>query len=118
MDLTTTYLGLKLKHPIVPSASPLSRNLDSIRRLEDADVPFGALNDVRGLIEHPQLRSDYSARPKPRMSGGKAGERARQHQFAEGLRLGGNPGGRSKHQNPRHQKFATPVMIGKSAGDK
>ena len=36
MDLTTTYLGLNLKHPIVPSASPLSRTLDSIRRLEDA----------------------------------------------------------------------------------
>lgn len=36
MDLSTEYLGLKLKSPLVPSASPLSRNLDSIRRLEDA----------------------------------------------------------------------------------
>ncbi|CAN5814845.1 dihydroorotate dehydrogenase-like protein [soil metagenome] len=36
MDLSTTYLGLKLKHPVVPSASPLSQNLDGIRRLEDA----------------------------------------------------------------------------------
>jgi dihydroorotate dehydrogenase (fumarate) len=36
MDLTTTYLGLKLKNPIVPSASPLSNSLDSMRRLEDA----------------------------------------------------------------------------------
>ncbi|MCX6049362.1 MAG: dihydroorotate dehydrogenase-like protein, partial [Chloroflexi bacterium] len=36
MDLSTTYLGLKLKHPVVPSASPLSHSLDSIRRLEDA----------------------------------------------------------------------------------
>jgi dihydroorotate dehydrogenase (fumarate) len=36
MDLSTTYLGIKLKHPIVPSASPLSQTLDSIRRLEDA----------------------------------------------------------------------------------
>lgn len=36
MDLTTTYLGLKLKHPIVPSASPLSQSLDNIRRMEDA----------------------------------------------------------------------------------
>lgn len=39
MDLSTTYLGLRLAHPIVPSASPLSRNLDSIRRLEDAGAP-------------------------------------------------------------------------------
>jgi dihydroorotate dehydrogenase (fumarate) len=36
MDLSTTYLGLRLKHPIVPSASPLSQKLDGIRRLEDA----------------------------------------------------------------------------------
>lgn len=36
MDLTTTYLGRKLKNPLVASASPLSRSLDNIRRLEDA----------------------------------------------------------------------------------
>ncbi len=36
MDLSTTYLGLKLKNPIVPSASPLSRNLDTIKRMADA----------------------------------------------------------------------------------
>lgn len=36
MDLTTRYMGLTLKHPVVPSASPLSRNLDSMKRLEDA----------------------------------------------------------------------------------
>ncbi|MGC9329993.1 MAG: dihydroorotate dehydrogenase-like protein [Candidatus Hinthialibacter sp.] len=36
MDLTTTYLGLSLKNPIVPSASPLSRELDTIKKLEDA----------------------------------------------------------------------------------
>ncbi|MFN8488735.1 MAG: dihydroorotate dehydrogenase-like protein [Caldilineaceae bacterium] len=36
MDISTTYLGLKLKHPIVPSASPLSQSLDNIRRMEDA----------------------------------------------------------------------------------
>jgi len=36
MDLTTRYLGLELKNPLVVSASPLSRNIDSARRLEDA----------------------------------------------------------------------------------
>lgn len=36
MDLSTSYLGLKLKNPVVPSASPLSHSLDSMRRLEDA----------------------------------------------------------------------------------
>ncbi len=36
MDLTTTYMGLNLAHPLVASASPLSYTLDGIRRLEDA----------------------------------------------------------------------------------
>jgi dihydroorotate dehydrogenase (fumarate) len=36
MDLTTTYLGMKLKNPIVPSASPLSHSIDTMKRLEDA----------------------------------------------------------------------------------
>ena len=36
MDLTTHYLGMTLKHPLVPSASPLSESLDGIRRMEDA----------------------------------------------------------------------------------
>lgn len=35
-DLTTTYLGLKLNCPLVPSASPMSRSLDKIKRMEDA----------------------------------------------------------------------------------
>ncbi len=36
MDLTSTYLGLRLKNPIVPSASPLSREIANLRRMEDA----------------------------------------------------------------------------------
>lgn len=36
IDLTTTYLGLKLPSPLVVSASPLSRDIDGISRLEDA----------------------------------------------------------------------------------
>jgi len=35
MDLSTTYLGLKLEHPVVHSSSPLSQSLDNIRKLED-----------------------------------------------------------------------------------
>lgn len=36
MNLSTTYLSLLLKNPIVASSSPLSHTVDSIRRLEDA----------------------------------------------------------------------------------
>jgi dihydroorotate dehydrogenase (fumarate) len=35
-DLTTTYLGLQLRNPLVASASPLSKKVDTVRRLEDA----------------------------------------------------------------------------------
>lgn len=35
-DLTTTYLGLHLKNPLVASASPLSKKVDAVRRIEDA----------------------------------------------------------------------------------
>ena len=36
LDLSTTHLGLKLRTPLVSSASPLTQDIDSIRRLEDA----------------------------------------------------------------------------------
>lgn len=36
MDLTTTYLGMTLKNPIVPSASPLSEKIENIKQMEDA----------------------------------------------------------------------------------
>ncbi|HEX2911343.1 MAG TPA: dihydroorotate dehydrogenase-like protein [Chloroflexia bacterium] len=35
-DLTTTYLGLQLKNPLVASASPLSKKVDMVQRLEEA----------------------------------------------------------------------------------
>ena len=36
MELSTTYLGLPLKNPVMPGASPLVDQLDTVRRLEDA----------------------------------------------------------------------------------
>lgn len=38
MDLCTTYMGLRLQHPVVASASPMSATLDGIRRMEDGGV--------------------------------------------------------------------------------
>jgi len=54
IDLGTTYLGLKLRTPLVPSASPLSQELDSIRRLEDS----GASAIVLGSLFEEQLRQE------------------------------------------------------------
>ena len=38
VDLTTNYLGLTLKNPLVASASPLSQKIETVRQLEDAGV--------------------------------------------------------------------------------
>ncbi len=57
-DLTTEYLGLRLKHPVVPSASPLSNTVDGIRRLEDAGasaVVLHSLFEEQLVLESAQL---------------------------------------------------------------
>ena len=36
MNMQTNYLGMELKNPLVPAASPRSKELDSAKRLEDA----------------------------------------------------------------------------------
>ncbi len=46
IDLTTTYLGLKLKNPIVPSSSPLMQKVDTIKRLEDAGAAAIVLHSL------------------------------------------------------------------------
>lgn len=38
MDLTTTYMGMTLKNPLVASASPLSREVSNVRAMEDAGM--------------------------------------------------------------------------------
>jgi len=54
MDLTTTYLGLKLRTPLVVGASPLSEEIDNIKRMEDA----GAAAMVLYSLFEEQLRQD------------------------------------------------------------
>ena len=54
MNLTTNYLGLKLRTPLVPSASPLSEEIDSIKKMEDS----GASAVVLHSLFEEQLRRD------------------------------------------------------------
>jgi dihydroorotate dehydrogenase (fumarate) len=51
MDLATTYMGLRLPHPLMVGASPLARDLDAVRRLEDA----GAAAIVMSSLFEEQL---------------------------------------------------------------
>lgn len=55
MNLSTTYMGLSLKNPLVPSASPLSQELDTIKKLEDAGA--GAIVMYSIFEEQFQLES-------------------------------------------------------------
>jgi dihydroorotate dehydrogenase (fumarate) len=57
MDLSSRYLGLTLKHPVVASASPLTSTLDGIRRLEDA----GAAAVVMSSVYEEQIRAEDTA---------------------------------------------------------
>ncbi len=57
VDLRTSYLGLPLAHPVVASASPLSRTLDGIRRLEDG----GAAAIVLFSLFEEQIRQERAA---------------------------------------------------------
>jgi dihydroorotate dehydrogenase (fumarate) len=64
VDLTTDYLGLKLANPLVPSASPLSRDTDSARRLEDAGasalVMYSLFEEKIEAEEHQMERFFYN----------------------------------------------------------
>jgi len=55
VDLSTTYLGLKLKNPLVASAGPLTGDLDSLKRLEDAGAAAAVLPSLfEEQIEHDE----------------------------------------------------------------
>ncbi len=57
VDLSTTYLGLPLKNPLVAAASPLSRTADGIRRLEDAGAAAIVLHS---LFAEQILMAEYA----------------------------------------------------------
>ena len=58
IDLSTDYLGLKLKNPLVPSASPLSKHIDTLLQLEDAGAAAVVLHS---LYEEELIAEDAMA---------------------------------------------------------
>jgi dihydroorotate dehydrogenase (fumarate) len=66
MDLTTNYLGMTLRTPLVPSASPLSEEISSIKQMEDAGAAAVVLYSlfeeqlVRDQLELHQHLTDYT----------------------------------------------------------
>lgn len=60
MNLNTTYMGLPLRNPIVPSASPLSEKIDTIKQLEDAGASAVVLYSLfEEQITHEQKELNY-----------------------------------------------------------
>jgi dihydroorotate dehydrogenase (fumarate) len=57
MDLTASYLGLHLKHPFLLGASPLTGNLDQVRRLEDGGCA--------GIVMHSLFEEQCASSPFP-----------------------------------------------------
>ena len=65
MDLTTRYLGLELKNPFVPSASPLSRDLDTARRLEDSGASALIMHSLFEEVVSTETPPAYDAAHSP-----------------------------------------------------
>jgi dihydroorotate dehydrogenase (fumarate) len=60
VDLKTTYLGLKLKNPLVASPSPLSEKVENVKRLEDAGVSAVVLYSLfEEQIIHESMELDH-----------------------------------------------------------
>ena len=59
-DLSTTYLGLNLKNPLVASASPLSKKLDRAKKLEEAGIAAIVMYSLfEEQIIHESLELDH-----------------------------------------------------------
>jgi dihydroorotate dehydrogenase (fumarate) len=60
VDLTTTYLGLKLKNPLVASASPLSTKVETVQKLEQAGISAVVMYSLfEEQIIHESLELDH-----------------------------------------------------------
>ena len=61
MDMRTKYLGFTLPHPIIAGASPLSDDLDGVRRLEDAGAAAIVLRSLfEEQIAHEQMSDHFN----------------------------------------------------------
>lgn len=79
MDLSTTYLGIRLPNPLMPGASPMADQLDWVKRLEDAGASAIVLRSLfeeqitheqQGMIHHMEIHEEGFAEalsyfPKP-----------------------------------------------------
>ena len=137
MDLSTTYLGLRLSGPFMPGASPMADSLDSVKRLEDAGASAIVLRslfeeqitrDRDGMVYHmevtegvtpealsyfPQprrfrLRARRVSRARPQ---GEAGGACPGHRLAERNNVRGLAGLRAADPAGRRRRAGTQRLL-------
>jgi dihydroorotate dehydrogenase (fumarate) len=104
IDLSTTYLGLKLKSPLVVSPSPMCEELDNIRRMEDA----GAAAVVLHSLFEEQLKIDSEELDRF-LNEGPVGAEAPTH-FPEMLKHVRGPEGYLKHIRASKEAVKIPII--------
>jgi len=87
VDLSTSYMGLRLRHPFMAGASPLSAHLDGVRRLEDAGTA--------AIVLHSLFEEQITEAQSGRIRGIDASD---DPQFAE--QIAGFPSSRDYPLNP------------------
>jgi dihydroorotate dehydrogenase (fumarate) len=105
MDLTTTYLGLPLKNPLVPSSSPLARNLQTLKRLEDAGAAAVVLHSLfeEQITLESQMLNHY-------LTQGAESYPEALHYFPEAAEYNTGPDAYLEHIRKAKESLAIPVI--------
>src|SRR5437660_1093389 len=105
IDLSTNYLGLKLRNPLVISASPLTMELYSLQRLEEA----GAAAAVMASLFEEQIESEWSS-PRSRVPDEHCGSAADLVNHGELFNYNSGPDAYLRHIEAAKRTLSIPVI--------
>ena len=85
MDMSTNYMGFDLADPLVPGASPMANDIDTVRRLEDAGAPMIIMPSIfEEQLVQEELYVDWTIRQGQENSGEASGYLTTPHNFQLG----------------------------------
>lgn len=105
VDLSTNYLGLKLRNPLVISASPLSMQLQTLKRLQDA----GAAAAVMASLFEEDIEAGASA-PRSSAPSGDSGSLNGQAGLSEIYEYDAGPDAYLRHIEAAKKALSIPVI--------
>lgn len=105
MNLNTTYLGMKLRTPLVPSASPLCEKLDNLKRMEDAGASAIVLHSL--FEEH--IRAER-ATLEERLEQGAPGDPEALSDFSVTREFAAGPDAYLKHLAKAKESLRIPII--------